>query len=184
MKQAQDATPKVKVRVKAATFSGSHASNPTPFSGIKGVERLFNVNACAHAQRDYLHVDLTDGLKLHDKIKAGLPLRRIREYAERVGVSDISIANACGLSRSTYLRKLKRSPNDRLNPIGSDAIARYTALFSRAVEVFGDEESAKNWIQTPQVGLGGAKPIDLAETSFGALEVEKLLTRIDLGVYA
>ena len=36
----------------------------------------------------------------------------------------------------------------------------------------------------PQIGLGDAIPLELAQTSFGFREVEKLLTRFSHGVYA
>jgi Protein of unknown function (DUF2384) len=40
------------------------------------------------------------------------------------------------------------------------------------------------WLNCPQIGLGGAVPLEFAQTTFGFREVEKLLTRIDHGVYA
>jgi putative toxin-antitoxin system antitoxin component (TIGR02293 family) len=67
----------------------------------------------------------------------------------------------------------------------SDSLARHSSLLSQAIAVFdGDEEAAKQWLSCPQVGLGNGVPLDLAQTSFGYREVEKLLTRIDHGAYA
>ena len=39
-------------------------------------------------------------------------------------------------------------------------------------------------VNSPQVGLGGAVPLDYAETELGAREVEDLLSRIEYGVYS
>jgi uncharacterized protein (DUF2384 family) len=39
-------------------------------------------------------------------------------------------------------------------------------------------------LKHPQYGLGGAVPLDYAETEVGAREVDNLLGRIDYGVYS
>jgi putative toxin-antitoxin system antitoxin component (TIGR02293 family) len=63
--------------------------------------------------------------------------------------------------------------------------ARQSVLVAQATTVFeSDEPTAKRWLSSPQIGLGGAVPVDLAKTAVGYREVEKLLTRIDRGVYA
>ena len=64
-------------------------------------------------------------------------------------------------------------------------LARYARLNAKAQEVFeGDEEAARTWLHTPPPGLGNVVPLEFARTTVGYREVEKLLTRIDLGVYA
>ena len=52
-----------------------------------------------------------------------------------------------------------------------------------AVEVFGGIEQARQWLSSPQFGLGGAIPLEYARTEVGAREVENLLGRIGYGVY-
>ncbi len=54
----------------------------------------------------------------------------------------------------------------------------------KAAEVMEGEEPARRWLTSPQVGLGGAVPLDYAETEVGAREVEDLLGRIEYGVYS
>jgi len=54
----------------------------------------------------------------------------------------------------------------------------------QAVEVMESEETARQWLTSPQFGLGGAAPLDYAETEVGAREVEDLLGRIEYGVYS
>jgi putative toxin-antitoxin system antitoxin component (TIGR02293 family) len=66
-----------------------------------------------------------------------------------------------------------------------NAKSNLTRIRSRAVKVFdGDRQASEQWLSTPQVGLGGARPSELARTAEGVREVEQLLTRIDRGVYA
>jgi putative toxin-antitoxin system antitoxin component (TIGR02293 family) len=54
----------------------------------------------------------------------------------------------------------------------------------KAVEVMESEENARQWLASPQLGLGGAIPLDYATTEVGAREVEDLLGRIEYGVYS
>ena len=54
----------------------------------------------------------------------------------------------------------------------------------KAVVVMESLENARKWLFSPQVGLGGAVPLEYAETEVGAREVENLLGRIEYGVYA
>ncbi|PYJ36479.1 MAG: hypothetical protein DME81_10160 [Verrucomicrobia bacterium] len=53
-----------------------------------------------------------------------------------------------------------------------------------ATDVFGEIDKARAWLKHPQYGLGGAVPLDYAETEIGAREVDNLLGRIDYGVYS
>lgn len=57
-------------------------------------------------------------------------------------------------------------------------------MMGKAVEAMEGEERARRWLSSPQVGLGGAVPLDYAETEVGAREVEDLLGRIEYGVYS
>ena len=54
----------------------------------------------------------------------------------------------------------------------------------KAVEVMESEKNARQWLTAPQFGLGGAVPLEYAETEVGAREVEDLLGRIEQGVYS
>jgi putative toxin-antitoxin system antitoxin component (TIGR02293 family) len=61
---------------------------------------------------------------------------------------------------------------------------RFARLLGKAVEVMGNEEAGREWLTTPAFGLGGAIPLDYAETEAGAREVENLLGRIEYGEYS
>jgi putative toxin-antitoxin system antitoxin component (TIGR02293 family) len=63
-------------------------------------------------------------------------------------------------------------------------VVRFARLLGHAVHLFGSVEEARRWLKAPQRGLGGAVPLDYAQTEAGAREVENLLGRIDYGVYS
>jgi putative toxin-antitoxin system antitoxin component (TIGR02293 family) len=119
----------------------------------------------------------------HEEIKAGFRAHSVAEVAQRYGITPAAMAERIGVSRSTFHRKQKK--NALLTGHESDALARHAGLLARAIAVFdGDEEAARQWLTCPQIGLGNAVPLEYAQTSFGFREAEKLLTRIDHGVYA
>ena len=53
-----------------------------------------------------------------------------------------------------------------------------------ATSVFEDKAAARGWLTSPQIGLKGKEPLDLASSEAGAREVEDLLGRIEHGVLA
>ena len=59
------------------------------------------------------------------------------------------------------------------------------ALFALVLELFeGDAEGARRWLRTPQRGLGGAVPLELASTEIGARLVENLIGQLEHGILA
>jgi putative toxin-antitoxin system antitoxin component (TIGR02293 family) len=126
---------------------------------------------------------LPSGAEIHYTILERFSVSAVNEAADNFGMSVTEIAQKIGISRSTLHRKL--ASKGRLTEHESDALARYTALLTHATDVFaGSKEAAKSWLTTPQIGLGGAIPLDFAKTSFGYHEVDDLLGRIDYGVYS
>lgn len=91
------------------------------------------------------------------------------------------LAPKLGISRATLNRRMAKG---RLEPQESDRLVRFARLMGKAVEVLETKEDARRWLSSPQVGLGGAVPLDCAETEVGAREVEDLLGRIEYGVYS
>ena len=100
--------------------------------------------------------------------------------------SPVSAARTAAVAaRPLHFASYKLKGRARLTEHESDALARHSSLLSQALAVFdGDETAARKWLGSAQIGLGDAVPLDLAQTTFGFREVEKLLTRIDHGVYA
>lgn len=120
----------------------------------------------------------------HEGILRGLSFRSLVNVAGRLGIAPEAMARTLGVSRATFHRRMKQ-PKQLLSPLESDALARYESLHAKAVDTFdGDDAAARQWLSTRQPGLGRAIPLELARTTVGFREVEKLLTRIDLGVYA
>jgi putative toxin-antitoxin system antitoxin component (TIGR02293 family) len=120
----------------------------------------------------------------HEAALGGLPVALVGEIARRIGLNPEGLAQRIGISRATYHRRMQ-APKSLLSSQESDALLRYGMLSEKALSAFdADEAATRQWLNTAQPGLGNAVPVDFAQTSMGYGEVEKLLTRIDLGVYA
>ena len=114
-------------------------------------------------------------------IQAGLPFSELNALQTLLGIPLEKLAPKLGISRATLHR---RKLEGRLAPEESDRVVRFARLMGRAVEVFETEEAARKWLSSAQYGLGGATPLDYAETEIGSREVEDLLGRIEYGVYS
>ena len=114
------------------------------------------------------------------KIQKGLRFSELETLQNSIDLPFEQLAAKLAISRSTLQR---RRAAGRLSPDESDKVMRLSRLLEHATNVFGDIERARAWLKFPQRGLGGAIPLDYAETEVGAREVDNLLGRIEYSVY-
>ncbi len=114
------------------------------------------------------------------RIQRGLPFRELQQLQDRIDLPLEELAGKLAISRSTLQR---RKAAGRLTAQESDKVVRFSRLLKQAADLFGSVERGRAWLKFPQRGLGGAVPLDYAQTEVGALEVERLLGRIQYSVY-
>jgi putative toxin-antitoxin system antitoxin component (TIGR02293 family) len=114
------------------------------------------------------------------RIEKGIRFKDVRVLGDDLGLAPKALSELIGISPATLHRRQKQG---KLLPLESDRVVRYEQLVLAAKRVFGSLDKAVNWLRLPQRGLGGAVPLDYAKTEIGAREVEKLLGRIEYGVY-
>lgn len=119
--------------------------------------------------------------KLIEVLRIGLPVQELHDLQASLNVPMEKLFPMLGISKATLHR---RKAGGRLGPAESDRVVRFARLMGKAVEVLESEGNARQWLTSPQFGLGGAVPLDYAETEVGAREVEDLLGRIEYGVYS
>lgn len=115
-------------------------------------------------------------------VRAGLAYSELEILQASLGLPMERLAEHIGLSRATLQRRKKSET--ALNLVQSDRLLRLAQLMGKAIDVLEGEENARQWLTTPQYGLGGALPLDYADTEVGAREVENLLGRIEHGVFS
>jgi putative toxin-antitoxin system antitoxin component (TIGR02293 family) len=129
---------------------------------------------------DYIHPDAFSAQHLLSLIQRGLPVGELDQLRTRLGLTIEGLTSVLGISPATFHR---RKAEGRLAEDESDRVLRFARILALARDAMGDEERAREWLTTPQLGLGGATPLEYARTEVGAREVENLLGRIEHGVY-
>jgi putative toxin-antitoxin system antitoxin component (TIGR02293 family) len=114
-------------------------------------------------------------------VQLGLPVQELDDLQATLEVPMEKLVPMLAISKATLHR---RKAEGKLDAAESDRVIRFARLMGKAVEVLESEDNARQWLTSPQFGLGGAVPLEYAETEVGAREVEDLLGRIEYGVYS
>ena len=68
--------------------------------------------------------------------------------------------------------------------VSSEKIVEITMLYKYGVSVFGEKQKFDSWLNIKNVALGGIKPKELLDTSFGIGLIKDELSNIEYGVLA
>lgn len=68
--------------------------------------------------------------------------------------------------------------------VSSEKIVEITMLYKYGIDVFGDKAKFDTWLGINNVALGGIKPKELLDTSFGIGLIKDELSNIEYGVLA
>ncbi len=143
------------------------------------------MNAGTLGATGYLHLlglPILDMPALLQAVRKGIPYTALERLQRNLGLSLEQIARLTQIpSRSLARRRRER----RLRSDESDKLLRATRVLGQALQLFGGEWSdARAWLETPQPTLGGATPLEFAETELGARELEMTIHAIRHGVFA
>src|ERR1041385_1636723 len=121
--------------------------------------------------------DDRDILQLIDTIRQGIKFALFISLAEK---SPFSLTEWSGFLH-IYERTMQRYKKEKksFDPIFSEKILEVTMLCKFGAEVFGDNTKFNTWLETKNIALGGVKPKDLLDNTFGIGMVKDELTRID-----
>lgn len=112
----------------------------------------------------------------------GLTTAIMEQAAQALFVSKAEFLTALRLPVSTMTRRLKTGA--RLSPDESDKVDRVAQAFRRAIELFGNEETARAWMTTKLLALGDRTPLELLDSSAGYEIVLNTIGRIAYGAAA
>ena len=115
-------------------------------------------------------------------VNKGMPVDAALALKSRLAVTDAVFARLLGVSEKTLVRA--RAAGGRLDAVTSDRLLRAARILELAEHVLEAEGRAIAWLKRGQPGLGGEMPLSYLETDAGVGEVERLLLRIEHGVYS
>lgn len=125
---------------------------------------------------------LENDLEMAALILAGLPAAVLRRVGAFLGLRPAMVGSIVNINEKTLARRLKA--HARLKPDESERVARLMRIISLATSVLESEEHAREWLKRPLRELGGQTPLQVAATEPGAREVERVLGRIEHGIFA
>jgi putative toxin-antitoxin system antitoxin component (TIGR02293 family) len=126
--------------------------------------------------------DLKDDVKMAALVLRGLSPQIALDLAARLGISQEKLSELAQIAKTTLHRRMKE--HQPLAQDESERVIRLFGLYQRAVEVFADQERATRWFSSRPKALGGKTPLEFMATEPGARYVEKLLGRIEQGVFS
>lgn len=117
-------------------------------------------------------------MELINRIRAGVKKSDWKQLIESIGATEKEFEFILPTSISSMQKKAVYGPET------SERIYEVARLFGLGYAVFDSEAAFKSWLVTPARTLGGKKPFDLLDSSFGFELVENEIRRIQYNVYS
>jgi putative toxin-antitoxin system antitoxin component (TIGR02293 family) len=113
-------------------------------------------------------------------IRNGIPYSLFDVIQSYAPFSETDWANYLDISTKS-LQRYKQS-SKQFKPNQSEKIIEIAEVTTMGLDVFGDMEKFKLWLDTPNFALGNLKPMELLKDSYGKDLVISELTRINYGI--
>lgn len=124
----------------------------------------------------------SDIYKLIDVTRKGIDYNTFNEFTVSYPLNISTWSKILNMSERTIQRY--RREKKRLDSIHTEKLLLIMLLFNKGVSVFGNISNFLAWINSKSIPLGGVKPIDLLDNSFGINMVKDELIKIEHGVLA
>lgn len=126
---------------------------------------------------------LSNKMLLIATIRAGIPYKLFSLIRENTPFSEQHWAEFLGLSAKS-LQRYRSEGKHRFKPIHSEKILELAEVTQAGLEVFGNMDKLRLWLETPNYALGNMKPLELLRDSYGKELVLCELVRINYGILA
>ena len=133
-------------------------------------------------QISYNSVDDKDILVLIRYVKNGFRFSSFTSLSKNIPFSLNEWSYFLNMSERTMQRYKKEKKT--FDPIYSEKILEVMLLYKLGINVFGNKEKFISWIEAKNLALGGVKPKELLDNTFGISLLKDELTRIEHGILA
>lgn len=131
---------------------------------------------------NYRLIDDKDVFMLISTVREGIKYALFQNIADKIPFSVSEWSNFLHLSERTFQRYKKEKRT--FDPLHSEKILEITLVYNKGIDVFGDKANFDTWLEAKNVALGGLKPKELLDSTFGIGLLRDELTRIEHGVLA
>lgn len=115
-------------------------------------------------------------------IREGVPYSLFNLIQDFTPFSEADWAQFLDISTKS-LQRYKQN-EQHFKPIHSEKIIEMAEVTNAGLDVFGDVEKFRLWLDTPNFALGNLKPVELLKDSYGKEMVMGELVRINHGILA
>ena|SRR5438552_2216168 len=115
-------------------------------------------------------------------LRDGVDIAYFYNLSSRINFSLEDWSSFLHLSERTLQRYKKE--NKHFDTIYSERIVQIDLLYKKGAEIFGSEDNFHTWMDTKSIPLGGVKPKELLDTTYGINLVADELGRIEHGIFA
>lgn len=108
----------------------------------------------------------------------GLTLKAVRNLVEYLSLSQDQFASIIGFSTRTISRW---ADDAHIGALGSKALIDIDELIGHGIEVMGDQDSFKQWLDQPNQALGDLRPLELLPKPYGVALVHDAIEALEYG---
>lgn len=113
--------------------------------------------------------------------RSGIRKSSLKSLSDYLGISMDKMSNLLHTSH----RNIQRKEDDELLDVyKSEQAIELAQVVSKGLDIFGNKENLQQWLHSNIIALGGKKPIDLMDTTFGIRMIYRVLGRLEHGVYS
>ncbi len=130
----------------------------------------------------YKSLDNSNIFELINTTREGVDYETFDDFSEEFPLNLSDWSRILNVSERTIQRYKK--DNRKFDSIHSEKLLQVMLLFHKGIEVFGSSLKFIQWIGIKNIALGGVKPKQLLDNSFGISLVKDELIRIEHGILA
>jgi putative toxin-antitoxin system antitoxin component (TIGR02293 family) len=130
----------------------------------------------------YNSIDDKDVIHFIEAVRVGFTFAIFYSFAKNTPFSLVDWSGFLNMSERTMQRHKREKKT--FDPIYSERILQITLLYNLGIDVFGNKDKFNAWLETQNLALGGIKPKELLDNSFGIGLLKDELNRIEHGVLA
>lgn len=127
-------------------------------------------------------LDNNDIFKLINATRKGVDYEIFDNFTVRYPLNSTDWSRILNMSERTIQRHKREKK--RFDSIHTEKLLMIMLLFKKGTEVFGSTTNFLAWINSKSIALGGDKPTDLLDNSFGINMVNNELVKIEHGILA
>ena len=125
---------------------------------------------------------ISDKMLVIDVIRRGIPYSYFKDIQDIAPFRSEDWSSLLNISSKTLLRY--KQNNQKFKPLQSEKIIEMAEVTHAGLDVFGNMEKFRLWLDTPSFALGNSKPMDLLKDSYGKELILTELNNINYGILA